>query len=257
MEDITVEVHEYGSDRITPRNTPDSLKKIIKNQIYIKYKYGIHFIRFPKALTSRLKTLIISMIKYLYYLSPVSFKTLYHEHNWRYVLLKRSIIEYFERFRKQPLLPDSKHPQIIYMTGMPRTGSSLMKNYLGDYEGFEIQPFQPKGFQVNWRKSIESDKILIDKSTHYIRHLEKIHATCKKNVVYCCIIRDPRDQLLSLLNFERHPELPRNNTFWKKWFKQYNSFIQFAEKQETGDCFLVRYEDLVRYPEEVKKSFLS
>lgn len=176
---------------------------------------------------------------------------------WRLTLWKRSVVEYFQRFRAWRFSSERKVPYVVYLTGMPRTGSSYMKNYLGAFDGLTIMPFEPRGFHKTWEKSIENNgKIYVDKSTHYIRHLEKIFSACEENVYLCCIVRDPRDQLASLFDFERHPELPRSNKFWSKWFSQYNGLLRFAEKNPNYKFCLIRYEDLVRSPLEVKEFFL-
>lgn len=186
-------------------------------------------------------------------------RKLYKEIYWRSVLWKRSAAEYIQRFKINDVV--KKHesrPYVVYMTGMPRTGSSYMKNYLGAYDRLTIMPFEPKGFHKTWELSLKKgDSIYIDKSTHYIRHLRKIFATCGGHVSVCCIVRDPRDQLASLFDFDRHPELPRSCKFWDKWYAQYNGFLEFAKKNSQYNFFLLRYEDLVRSPVEAKQCFLN
>ena len=184
--------------------------------------------------------------------------TIYRAFKWRWQLWKRSVIEYLQRFRKWNIDSNRKQPYVVYMTGMPRTGSSFMKNYLGDYPGLKIVPFEPRGFHISWQESIGlNQEIYVDKSTHYIRHLNKIAATCGDKVSFCCIVRDPRDQLASLFEFERHPELERNENFWKKWLKQYTDFINFASNHPSNNFFMIRYEDLVKMPISAKVQFLK
>jgi len=176
---------------------------------------------------------------------------------WRYQISIRSIHEFLFRFNSLKKKPLKRNPSIVFMTGMPRTGTSLMKNYFGDYPCVRIMPFEPRGYFVSWKRSVNSKAIIVDKSTHYIRNLKNIFAGTGGHGFFCCIVRDPRDQLVSLFEFGRHPELPRTKRFWKKWAKQYGGFVRFAEKNKEARCFLVRYEDLVRFPAETKKAFLE
>lgn len=200
-------------------------------------------------------------IKHFTYLNSMSKKNILSKivkpFRWRVTLWKRSAVEYLQKFLNWRIPLERERPFVIYMTGMPRTGSSYMKNYLGSFEGLKIMPFEPRGFHQTWGVSLKKDDAMyVDKSTHYIRHLEKIFSACGRNVSMCCIVRDPRDQLASLFDFDRHPELPRSKKFWKKWVSQYNSFLSFAEKNPQYKFFLLRYEDLVRSPVEAKACFL-
>lgn len=185
-------------------------------------------------------------------------KKLIYPIRWRWQIGKRILIEDLQKYRKWDSDPSRVLPYVVFMTGMPRTGSSLMKNFLGNYKGFKISPFNPDGFYKSWEKSLlENDLIYIDKSTHYIRHLDKILATCNNKVAFCCIVRDPRDQLVSLFEFERHPEIKRNQKFWKQWLNQYINFINFAKSNPNNKFFLLRYEDMVAYPKKAKFDFLN
>ena len=148
--------------------------------------------------------------------------------------------------------------RVVYITGMPRTGTSLAKNYLGDYPGLEALNFQRGGFLHAWRASKNTNNVIVDKATHYIRNLEKIHRAYGNQVAYCCLIRDPRDELLSLLETSRHREIKRDKRFWHQWARNYARYLRFAKK--VGDdsrCYLIRYEDLVRWPVAVKGDFLT
>jgi len=178
---------------------------------------------------------------------------------WRIPLWIRSTKEFLFRFHKnRKLSVPVESPIVIFFTGMPRTGSSLMKNFLGAYPGLDIQPFQPKGFFVSWEKSLNTDgTVLVDKSTHYIRHIEKIYRAIGNHVYVCVIVRDPRDQLSSLFDFPRHPELPRSRRFWFHWVKQYGDLLKFSREHQDFTLAIVRYEDLVSYPKQVKTNFLK
>ena len=187
---------------------------------------------------------------------PIFIKKIKREIRWRQLIALRAIQENLA-FLNPPASKNTVPPQIVYMTGMPRTGSSLMKNYLGEYSGLKVEPFEPKGFYISWHKSTYSNEILIDKSTHYIRALKRILRAVGCYAYICCIVRDPRDQLASLFEFKRHPELPRTDKFWDKWYKQYSNFFSTAENNLNVNFFFFKYEDLVRHPVQVKLRFLT
>lgn len=244
MTEITTAIHEYGNDRITTLNQSGEYKKALKNNFYVLNKYKYDLIIYPSALVKRTSKTFKLLLRFIY--SHI---------NWRIPLIIRSIKEYLSRYKSFEL--SEKSMSVIYMTGMPRTGSSLMKNFFGDYPGLKVMPFEPRGFFVNWKKSHKEKEVLIDKSTHYIRSLYNLFATCKENLFLCCIVRDPRDQLCSLFEFDRHPELPRDRRFWEKWYEQYQGLISFAKKHKDAKIFLIRYEDLISNPVEAKRVFLN
>lgn len=147
--------------------------------------------------------------------------------------------------------------QVVYLTGMPRTGTSLAKNFLGDYPGLETISFQRGGFVFAWQASKNTDDIVLDKATHYIRSLGKIQRAYRKQVAYCCLIRDPRDELVSLLETTKHREIHRDKRFWQQWARMYTRYLNFAKTLgDDSRCYLLRYEDLVRWPVAAKKDFL-
>lgn len=156
--------------------------------------------------------------------------------------------------------PSGEHSkiQVVYLTGMPRTGTSLAKNFLGDYPGLDVLSFQREGFFYAWRASKTTNDIILDKATHYIRSLDKIYRAYGKRVAYCCLIRDPRDELLSLLETSKHREIKRDKRFWRQWARSYARYLRFAKKEgDDSRCYLIRYEDLVRWPVAVKGDFLT
>ena len=55
----------------------------------------------------------------------------------------------------------------------------------------------------------------------------------------------------------KHREIPRDNTFWQIWAQNYSNYFQFAASHPWGEkrCYLIRYEDLARWPEKAKADF--
>ncbi len=173
-------------------------------------------------------------------------------------IIKRSGFEYREALLRRTPIINSGYPSIVFLSGFARSGTSLMKNYLGECGPLEILPFEKRGFHESWQKACSntSGKILIDKNTHYIKTLKRIELSCRKYGAIACIVRDPRDVLLSLRNFDGHSGHSR---IWQQhltsWVNKYENYFQFS-KNTNMKCYLVRYEDMVRYPVQVKQDFL-
>lgn len=264
MPDITAVYYEDNPDRITLKKNAAAHFQVARNQVYVIKKYFPYFLKYRRSLFCRIELYLKSTARYL---SGVCLERLhktklyqiirsvYRGVRWRTYYRKRTIREYLQRYKAYP--DTNKRSNVVFMTGMPRTGSSLMKNFFGTHPALKVMPFQPKGFYESWKLSFQEEKMLIDKSTHYIRHLEKIIATCKDQAFICCIIRDPRAQLCSLFEFDRHPETSRGKKFWKQWYEQYQHFLDQTRKYPNVNFFLLRYEDLVKQPEKAKTAFLD
>ena len=175
----------------------------------------------------------------------------------RPLVFVRIVMETWQYWFPPPTPSDPDRLRVIYMTGVPRTGSSLLKNYVGDGPGLTILKFQQTGFFRAWREAQTTDDIIIDKATHYIWNLYRIHRTYGDSVGFCCIIRDPRDILLSLLDSGLHLEIPRGPRFWDVWYAAYEGFLRFCSECRPRRVYLLRYEDLARYPVEVKSHFFA
>lgn len=263
MSDITTTYYEDNPDRITLKKGASSNFQVARNQVYVIKKYWKYFLKYPRTLFYRIKQCLKAIVLYMSYTVRENLqntklyqlaRALYRAIWWRSFYRRRTIREYLQRYKT---FPKAKKNPIVFMTGMPRTGSSLMKNFFGTHPALKVMPFQRDGFFVSWEQSFQEEKILIDKSTHYIRHLEKIVATCKDQAYICCIVRDPRAQLCSLFEFEAHPETSRGKRFWKQWYNQYQQFLEQAAKYQNIKFFLLRYEDMVREPERAKTIFLE
>lgn len=149
--------------------------------------------------------------------------------------------------------------KVIYVSGFPRSGTTLLKYFFGSGEGFLQTPFDPSGFQKAWLESQQaSDVVLVDKSNHYIYSAENIFRACGRRAALVSTVRDPRDCIASFLHYHENREVPRDMKFWDYWARQHARFFEFAQQSEYGDRIVVlRYEDLVREPELSKAFFLE
>ncbi len=154
--------------------------------------------------------------------------------------------------------PASDDPKVVYLTGFPRSATTMLKYYFSNYPGLVQGAFTPIGFFDAWSQAESVDGLLVDKSNHYIYSLEPLFAGCGHGARVAVIVRDPRDCLVSFIKYQENREVPRDERFWAYWSKQHAEMLRFARESEFGKrMFLLRYEDLVRFPEEAKAAFLN
>jgi len=173
----------------------------------------------------------------------------------------RSVIEtaYAGLYARLDQAADDKL-RAVYITGFPRSGTSVMKYYFSQYPGLKMQAFDPAGFQVTWGsvRNREEKTIRVDKSNHYVQSPGKIFKGCGARAAICCMVRDPRDSFLSLMSFPEAREVPRDKGFWEYWHQTYRNFLDFAERSPLGDrIFFLRMEDFSAHPVEAKAKYLS
>jgi hypothetical protein len=156
---------------------------------------------------------------------------------------------------------DDETLKAVYLTGFPRSGTTVMKYYFSQYPGLQMQKFDPAGFQITWavvRRTSPDAPVLVDKSNHYVQDPRKIFQGCGKRVAICCMVRDPRDSLLSLQSFPESREAPRNADFWIYWYRTYRNFLDFAAQSPFGEnIFFLRMEDFAASPVEAKIAYLT
>jgi len=203
---------------------------------------------------------------WLYDSLPVSvqepIKRICHEHSYllgvRLPVLRRHLHENWAALSRVGRRSGTKRPRVVYITGMPRTGTSLAKNYMGAHRGLEVMRFQRYGFVHAWQFSRRTENIVVDKATHYIHSVWKIYRAYGRSVAFYCLVRDPRDELASLLETDKHREVYRDQRFWKQWARTYERYLEFAAFQgKPSLCYLIRYEDFVRRPIAAKIHFLK
>jgi len=151
-------------------------------------------------------------------------------------------------------------PKVVYILGLPRTGSTLAKRYLGEFKDYFV--LVPYGdFRQAWERAqtVQAHQIVVDKNTTNLRNVSEIYGAYGNRVVYCGIVRDPRDEFVSLFETTRHGKIPRDPSFWTYWCESYSGLLDFAARASSAGArvALVRYEDLVRFPRAIKGRFLE
>lgn len=180
------------------------------------------------------------------------------------VIMRREI-HYVSRIAKLVSLCQPKYwlrsgrPRVVFMTGMPRSGTTLAKRYLGEHPDLAIAPAGK--YQDGWAFAMEApkEKIVVFKNTRNMPILPEIYTAYGNRAWFFCLVRDPRDELASLFETDIHPEVPRNEMFWPLWKERYLSFFDFCRRygQKNIGIALLRYEDLVLNPSRTKAAFLN
>ena len=63
MPEITTNIHEYGTDRMTPQKTRLSLEKTLNANLHLLKKYKFQYLKHPGPLVARLRNIIAASIK--------------------------------------------------------------------------------------------------------------------------------------------------------------------------------------------------
>jgi len=142
---------------------------------------------------------------------------------------------------------------------MPRTGSSLAKRYLGGFPQFDIAPLQRFEESLSQARSAPVGRITLDKKTDNIKRLHEIVPEAGCDAAFVCLVRDPRDELLSLAEIDRHRPVPRDARFWPYWTHRYKrAFSVLQQLAAIGvPVALLRYEDLALRPVAIKQQFAT
>ena len=157
---------------------------------------------------------------------------------------------YWVRFRR---------PRMVLITGMPRSGTTLAKRYLGEHPRLKIAP---AGFHRDgWAFAMAAPKsqIAVFKNTRNMVILPEIYSAYGNRVWFLGVVRDPRDSLASLVEAGLHAEIPRNGQYWSTWTERYEKFFDFALhcSRRGSKVAFMRYEDLVLRPVTTKVAFLT
>lgn len=181
---------------------------------------------------------------------------------WRIEVIKRRIKEIINSKIKLKYDKNRKIPYVVYIIGMPRTGTSYVKNYFGIHNELKIMPFNKEGYHHTLKIAVMKNekKIYIDKSTHNINNIKNILKYGGDKIRILVVVRDPRDQLISLLNFSRHPEISRGKKYWDQWYDKYSQVLKIYNafsKNKKNNIKIMRYEDIVNDPILMKIKFLN
>ncbi len=101
--------------------------------------------------------------------------------------------------------------------------------------------------------------ILVAKRSHYLDDIGAIDSLYGTSCRYLFLVRDSRDALTSLLDYDRQRCIPRSEAYWDYWCSRYQRMFDHAAAQvESGHRFaFMRYEDLVADPVGIKTDFCS
>jgi len=147
----------------------------------------------------------------------------------------------------------------VFIVGMPRSGTTLAKRYLGKHPDLALAPAGTHGETWRFAIGLPPGKLAVIKNTRDLPLVGDIHATYGNEAWFLCVLRDPRDELVSLFETRIHPEIPRDAAFWALWRERHEAFFALARRWGCRgmEAALARYEDLVLRPEKVKGAFLE
>lgn len=169
------------------------------------------------------------------------------------------MLDYYFWFYRRNSVATTASPKVIFMLGMPRTGSTLAKRYLGEHPDIEIAPYRRFATTLRLVNDQPPERIVVDKTTRNVDFVHQIHMNSSPDVWYLGIVRDPRDEYVSLAEGEYHPEVPTDRSFWPYWVVRYQRLLSSLAKIQDcgGSVRFVRYEDLTSDPVAVKTLWLE
>jgi len=142
--------------------------------------------------------------------------------------------------------------QKVWLFNYIKIDVELLKKSLYEYSGNINYLTLCKIIILHYTAAFPKEKIILvgDKNPVYAYKFKKTYKIFENECKYIQIIRDPRDQIISLRNLKM--EIPITSTVAKNWAYADITFNYIAKKNK--DNFMtVKYEDLVTEPEKKLK----
>ena len=98
-------------------------------------------------------------------------------------------------------------------------------------------------------KKKDKIRVIVDKQLHFHHHLNSLNTYFPKSK-FIVLVRDPRDNVI--LKQELFTSRKKNKTIYalaKSWEFIFGTILLFLKKIENDRYLIVKYEDLVKYPE--------
>ncbi len=161
----------------------------------------------------------------------------------------------------QVLPEQGRRPRIVYLSGFPRSGTTMLKYYYGSHPGLRQTPFNPAGFHRTWAMAAadKRDEILVDKSNHYLYAFDQLFAAYGDAVRLCVIVRDPRDCIASFIHYHENRELARGRLPSGPTGRSNTPILRDSHRPAVSAtaCISSATRYLVRFPEQAKASYLQ
>ncbi len=135
----------------------------------------------------------------------------------------------------------------------------LLREFLYNYSGKLDYLTLCKIIILHYPDVLPKEKIILvgDKNPSYSLQFKRLYRLFRNECFYIQLLRDPRDQFLSLKNIKL--EVPYISMIAKRWKYAYNTFKKLS-KRNKKNFMIVKYEDIVSDPENILKGickFLS
>ena len=200
-------------------------------------------------------------IKKIFYLN------IYKKSQPDYKLMKRILFEdKYNLWTNNKLNYDNNYPQVIFIVGMPRSGSTLIETIvscnknthcIGEYLGM-TETLEKDNLEFYFN-NIKNHKIIVDKQLNNFKFIPFI-LTNFKNVKIINATRNPLDNILSMFVTDITYSYDYNDSQLEtiyNYFIFYKEVIEYWKEKFPNKIVDCHYDDLVNDPEENIKKLID
>jgi hypothetical protein len=135
--------------------------------------------------------------------------------------------------------------KMIFIAGCARSGTTLTRNLMGCFSGVHLESIVEHQYLYFYDINTSASTIVLKRTNICFRSLYTFPA--ETNLIYC--VRHPFDVLTSVHEKTKH--LRRFHVDPTRWISEYRGLLRLRKAQPDRSIFLLRYEDLVRRPDDV------
>lgn len=141
----------------------------------------------------------------------------------------------------------------IFIAGCGRSGTTLLLKLMRCFEDTYTVRVEEELDEFRRLESVVSERnVVIKRKAWAYKQLPEVQSDI--NVVYC--VRNPADVLTSKLR-KRHKKVKRSTPEYyisrDRWMSEFEAYLNLVKCQPNRKVTIVRYEDLVKNPDNVQK----